>query len=50
MNGDTYADEMLRVLRRDLGLRPETRTDVIIHTDGTCDILQEDGTFKRVEL
>jgi uncharacterized protein with PhoU and TrkA domain len=32
-------------LRRDLGLRPETRLDVLILQDGTAWVLQPDGTF-----
>jgi hypothetical protein len=35
-------------LRVDLGLRPETRIDVIIFADGAAFELQPDGALKRV--
>lgn len=40
--------EMQAQLRRDLGLRPDTRLDHLIFRDGTTWELQPDGTFKRV--
>lgn len=45
------ADDLDRLqdeLRRDLGLRPETRLDEVISPDGTVVQLQPDGTLKQV--
>jgi hypothetical protein len=40
--------ELQAQLRRDLGLRPETRLDHVIFMDGTTWELQPDGIFKQV--
>lgn len=47
----THDPEITRLqaqLRRDLGLRPDTRLDTLIFRDGTTWVLQADGTFKEI--
>jgi len=48
MAHDAHLDQLQAELRRDLGLRPETRLDEIISPNGAVQQLQPDGTFKRV--
>jgi hypothetical protein len=45
---DPDIDRLQAELRRNLGLRPETRLDEIISPNGIVRQLQPDGTFKRV--
>ena len=46
--GDLDIDWLQDELRAELGLRPETRLDHVILSDGTTYELQPDGTFRWV--
>lgn len=48
MADDLDLDWIQAELKRDLGLRPETRLDEVISPDGTVWKLQPDGTLEQV--
>lgn len=50
MTDDYDIDWMQDELRRDLGLRPETRLDCVIFRDGSAYELQADNTLLQVRF